>query len=131
MDRKKFGFTLVEILVVITVIGVLMAMAFVAYSGFRVSGRDNRRKADLANIASALEIYRADCGQYPVSITFGSALSGDQAQCSGNSYMAKVPVDPLNTGSSVYIYTSPAGNKTFSVCAVLERGGASYCVNNP
>ncbi len=109
---KKKGFTLVEILVVMTIIAVLIGVGLVSYQGARKSSRDAKRKADLEQIRSALEIYRTDCKTYPNPIT---QLS-DESSCNGSIYMAEVPGDP---GSCRYVYTRSSAN-TYTLCAQLE-----------
>lgn len=123
------GFTLIELLVVISIIGVLLSISFFALQGAKASARDAERKSDLQDIRSALEIYRVDCGTYPATITFGSALS---ATCGGatNTYMSTVPQDPKNPTYS-YQYTPGSGNKTYNLCAYLEHGtGSASCTGN-
>lgn len=118
----KRGFTLIELLVVITLIGILMAIALVSYQGTRKTARDGKRKADLEQIRSALEIYRADCGQYTVSLNFGGSLTGSGV-CAGNTYMALVPQDPLY---STYQYRYARGTlNSYNLCAYLEGGSGS------
>ena len=128
------AFTLIELLIVIAIIGVIMAISLFGLAGARESARDGRRKSDLEQIRSALELYRADCGVYPASITFGSALRG--ANASGNTclnsfvYIQVVPVDP---GSGTYRYNR-VSNTTYELCATQERpangAAAVSCAGN-
>ena len=110
---KKIGFTLIELLVVISLIGVLMGILLVSFQGTRRSARDGRRKADLEQIRSALEMCRTDTGSYPV----GSSLPGT---CSA--YLPSVPTDPLYP---TYQYPYSGAANTYTLCAYLEGGGAS------
>ena len=66
--RKNKGFTLIELLVVISILGVLLALSVFGMQGARQSSRDGRRKADLEQIRSGLEMYRADCNAYPTTL---------------------------------------------------------------
>lgn len=59
------GFTLIELLVVIAITAFLMSVVFSAYSINQKQARDKQRKADMKQIQSALEIYRAEYGLYP------------------------------------------------------------------
>src|SRR3989344_604929 len=59
------GFTMIELLVVIVIIAIMASIAIFGVQGARESGRDAKRKADLANIQSALELFRSDCTDYP------------------------------------------------------------------
>src|SRR3989338_4058187 len=66
-QRKFSGFTLVELLVVISVIGLLASVILVSLNSARTKARDSRRKADLAQITKALELYYDTYGGYPTS----------------------------------------------------------------
>jgi prepilin-type N-terminal cleavage/methylation domain-containing protein len=70
--RKAFagrGFTIVELLIVIVVIGVLAAIVIVAYTGVTNSAKVSSVKTDLAGMAKKLEVYKATNGAYPTDIT--------------------------------------------------------------
>lgn len=130
-DKHKkisFGFTLLELLIAIAIIGILASISFVALNGARKQGRDGRRKSDLETIRSALELYKADCNQYPGSLpAVGSALS---ATCGGvtNTYLQKRPGDPSSSTFGIYSYVPlPAGGpyRTYTLCTGLEDPPAS------
>lgn len=139
------GFTLIELLVVMTIIGLLAGISLFAMGGARESARDGRRKSDLEAVRSALELYKADCDEYPSSITFGGQLQGDGGtDCpASNVYMDEIPQDPLTGRNYTYVSTgSPA--VSYTLCAPLEDVTAadsncsvscgeicSYHVNNP
>jgi general secretion pathway protein G len=57
LKSNGLGFTLIELLVVISIIGLLAGMVLVSMSGVRAQARDTRRKADLFELAKALEMY--------------------------------------------------------------------------
>ena len=65
LNRKQYGFTIVELLIVIVVIGILAAITIVAYNGIQQRGRDSQRLSDVKTIAKALELYYADEGRFP------------------------------------------------------------------
>ena len=119
---KKNGFTLIELLVAMTIMALLMSLALVAYQGAKKSARDGRRKADLEQIRSALEIYRTDCKTYPSSLSWGGQLKGDDSSSacsSSNVYLDQIPSDP---GSCSYYYSRSSSN-SYTLCASLETGG--------
>lgn len=62
--KSKKGFTLIEILVVVSIVGLLSSVFLVGLGGFRARGRDARRIADLRQVQNALEIYYTRCGRY-------------------------------------------------------------------
>ena len=114
MKRKKSGFTLIELLVAMTIVAVLMGIALVSYQGARKSARDGKRKADLEQVRSALEMCRTDTGSYPL----GSLSSEGSISCGGKTYMT-IPNDPLT--DRIYVYTG--AENTYTLCAALESGG--------
>lgn len=114
---KTVGFTLIELLVVILIVGILMGLSLVGFGATRKSARDSKRKADLEQIRSALEIYRTDCKTYPAVVTPGEPLVGVDL-CVGNEYMSRVPTDPLSI-TYEYRYKYDSANKYY-LCAYLE-----------
>lgn len=64
---RQRGFTIVELLIVIVVIGVLAGISIVAYNGVTAKARDSQRAQDMKTIAKALEMYYVDNGRYPAS----------------------------------------------------------------
>lgn len=66
ISRKKYhGFTLVELIVVITILVILGTIAFTSLSGFSGSARDSSRLSDITNIAKGLDVTLAKVGSYP------------------------------------------------------------------
>jgi len=63
--RNRKGFTLIELLVVVAIIGVLAALVIVNLNTAQRRSRDTRRKADLAQIRTALEMYYDEYLSYP------------------------------------------------------------------
>jgi len=120
----KRGFTLIEVLVVLVIVAMVLTIVAFGVSGARSSARDERRRADLALIASSLEKYRSDCGVYPTASIYnavptGNSLNGNgstPACLSSNVYLSRKPGD-LDTSRS-YSYTSTA--QGFLLCASLE-----------
>lgn len=60
------GFTIVELLIVIVVIGILAALVVVTYNGIQQKARDTERKTDINALHGQLEAYQAQNGKYPV-----------------------------------------------------------------
>ncbi len=72
---KKKGFTLIELLVTITILAIVSSIGFSLYGNAQMVGRDGRRKNDLRQIATALELYKQTNGRYPCPPTGGWILS--------------------------------------------------------
>lgn len=65
--NKQNGFTLIELLIVIAIIGLLASVIIVSLNSARAKGRDARRKADLAELQKALEMYYMDNNSMPIN----------------------------------------------------------------
>ncbi len=114
LKTQNFGFTLIELLVTMTIVAVLLSIALVSYQGARKSARDGKRKADLEQIRSALEMCRSDTGVYPDTI-YSNITCGTPAK----TYLSGTPKDP-STGSNYYYL---GATNTYTLCAYLEIGG--------
>jgi len=113
MSNKK-GFTLIEILVVSTIMVLLTAAGLISYSIFLRNSRDVRRKADLAQISGALEMYRSSNDTYPtVGLTQMTAPTV---------FIQTIPTDPKNP-TYTYYYSGTASDYTLG--AYLENGGTT------
>lgn len=104
--RFQLGFTLLEVLVVVSVIGILAGIVAVNLSSARRLARDARRKQDAQEIQSALELYYNDTKAYPAT---SDLLVRSQT---GQTYLTSLPLDP-STGQR-YTYRSGGG---LAVCA--------------
>ena len=62
--HKRNGFSLIELMVSTTVIAILTVIGVVSYSSVNKRSRDVKRKSDIEQIRSALEMYRSDYGYY-------------------------------------------------------------------
>jgi prepilin-type N-terminal cleavage/methylation domain-containing protein len=69
----KRGFTMIELLVVIGIIGILSTVLFLGATEAREDAWNKKIKAELQNVQVALELYKADEGEYPVPQTNGNA----------------------------------------------------------
>ena len=93
--KKNRGFTLIELMVVIAIIGILASIITASLSAAGAKGRDARRISDIRTIQLALEEYYNDNGSYPTGI-YSSQLTN---------YLPTVPVDPADN-TTHYQYTS-------------------------
>lgn len=121
---KSKGFTFIELLVSVTIIAVLMAIATASYVSTNIRSRDTRRAADIQAIRSGLELYRSEVGNYPL-------LDGDGDGClietsisnAGVTYLSPVPTDPKNNATYCYKYTRGASPfTTYTITCSLESG---------
>lgn len=105
LNKNKWGFTLIELLVTIGVLGILASATYVGVGEVRKTIRDNKRRADLNEVARALEIFKADYGQYPIN-NYYSVDEYDPGEY-GDSFMTF-----LKEGSSSLIFQYPNGLET-------------------
>ena len=121
--RKSFS--LVEILVVVTIISLLASIAAVSYSRFVKQSRDTRRKTDIEQIRAAIEFYRNFNSVYPPSLIFDGTGTVVDPLPGTSIYMSKVPNDPMFASSTLntYYYLSSAPFQDYKLCAYLEGGG--------
>ncbi|MEA3449797.1 MAG: prepilin-type N-terminal cleavage/methylation domain-containing protein [Patescibacteria group bacterium] len=147
---NKKGFTLVELLVVISIIGLLSSFAVVSLNSARVKARNALRKGDMAQLRTALVLYYDDNAQYPVCVgggwdtmdpffgtdpDTGSAcynVDVSNALASGpRPIMPVIPKDPLNENNLtlanggrddlIYLYVSDAFGQQYAIVYQLEE----------
>ncbi|CAM2832095.1 prepilin-type N-terminal cleavage/methylation domain-containing protein [Hathewaya histolytica] len=68
LKSKKKGFTLIELIVVIAILGILAAILLPRFSGFTDSAREKAAKSEAKAVYTALETYYAEKGSYPATI---------------------------------------------------------------
>lgn len=107
--RASSGFTIVELLIVIVVIGILAALVVTTYNGIQKKARDTERKTDINALHGQIEAYEAENGKYP---SLGE-INEDASHVGWRStYMKGLDPaalkDPNGTAST--LATSPAAN---------------------
>lgn len=129
MNNRSGGFTLVELLVAVGIIGVLASISMVSVGSIRAKARDSKRISDIKQVQNALEAYYSSGGYYPAKegVLGSSELAvlcdatdgfGSTAGCNGKTvYMATVNPNPGPDGID-YAYTATADgcNNTTSFC---------------
>lgn len=101
---KRKGFTLLEIMIVISIIGIIIGVLLPNYNDLRRRGRDQARKAGVKAFAEAIELYKLNQSPpaYPASINI---TPGAIWQVGSTVYMNKTPKDPLySTNPTNYFY---------------------------
>ena len=92
------GFTLIEVLITLTIIAILMSFVAPYVLNRPDQARDLKLKFDFEAIESALALYKLDNGKYPTQeLGFDHLISGDN----GSKYLSKIPEDPWGSN---YIY---------------------------
>lgn len=130
-QRAGAGFSLIEILVVIAIVGVLASIIFASLNSARQKGRNAKRIADLYELRQAVELYLTANSRLPGSV--GPGNCGDADGCNSteaqpwipgltDEYISFVSVDPLNTASFRYRYRSSGGD-SYELDAPIEGEG--------
>ncbi len=119
------GFTLIEILVVVAVIGLLAAVITVALKSARASARDTKRKDDIGQVRKAIDLYYQEYGIYPsTSVGTGPTALSDSLFVQGLSqFIQRVPKDPacLSGTACDYQYILNSGQTAYAIYIPFER----------
>lgn len=115
---KRVGFSLLEILIVVALIGILVSIGVVSYGAAQKRSRDSKRRADMRVMQNAMEQYYADTTQYPA--TASPSCNPGAAYLPGG-----LPVDPKSGQSYDISCATSGGNSTYCACALLEGSATS------
>lgn len=110
------GFTIIELLVVVAIIGLLSSIISFAVGQSRLRARDTKRVTDMKQIKSGLDLYFTSGSGYPDTVTW-SAAEGTQLAC-GETTVLTVPRDP---SFPVYAYGYTASGSSQTGCGTTVR----------
>ncbi len=138
----KRGFTIVELLIVIVVIGILAALVIIQFTNIQARARDTERKSDMRSIQSKLAEYYALNGRYPTALSDASlALPADSCKapgltgtCASPDYTYKsfltataLPADTFAaSGSATADGSATDAGKYILYINTLETGSSTY-----
>lgn len=145
--KNKKGFTLFELLVSISIIAILVAVASTSFSAAQKKARDSRRMEDMETVRKAAEqYYMLNNGNYPYSGGTPSApwTAGTAWSVNGQNVLPSFPKDPkgasytqynaTTTTASAYclcaLLENKVGNSSSNACAWVSGIGDYYCVSN-
>jgi prepilin-type N-terminal cleavage/methylation domain-containing protein len=117
--NKIRGFTLVELLTTIAIMGILFSVVFVATASHKEKARDARRISELHSIKDAVDLYFSENGLYPDSLSVVASTFG-----------GTLPTDPLTHDPYQYIKFRDT-SKQYCLSAYMEnRNRSGTCINS-
>lgn len=117
----KRGFTVLELLVVVAIIGIVSAAALVLLSDTRARSRDARRLQDIRELEKALNLYYAENGNFPVSVSTTTLTGSDSLSNTlvNGDFLAGGISDPVHP-TYTYSYGTNSEGSDFTIGFCLE-----------
>lgn len=129
LDKPSKAFTLVELIVVITILAILATIGYASLIGYGLTARDTKRISDLNNITKVIELYKIQTWNYPpVTNPINISFSGSTIWMQGSFWeetrwfarrISEVPIDPLTLNEFAYAKTQLTGE--YQVGTIVEK----------
>ena len=121
--HRRSGFTLIEVMLVVVIIGILAGVAVVKFGGKTDQARVSRAQQDIANIGTALRMFELDMGEYPSSLAGLQQNPGGTKNWKGP-YMEKLSKDPWQNDYQ-YQYPGSHNKDTYDLFSLGKDGTQS------
>ena len=133
---KQKGFTIVELLIVIVVIGILAAITIVAFNGIQARARDSSTLSAITSVNKAIQLYHAQHGEYPKTISLTNGRSDSNCNVGTKQadwvpglvpdFIPSLPSSPTDkrgyNNDNCYLYASDGTSYVLSAWRMLETG---------
>lgn len=123
-NRQQAGFTLVELLIVIVVIAILAAIVINTFAGVQARARNTERQTDIKAVASQLEVYYTNNGNYPVN---AAAITTTTLQ----GLSADAVKNPQNTAANAFTATVTPTEQQYGYIGYLSDGTTACLTTAP
>lgn len=120
--RGEAGFTLVEMLVVITIIGMIMALVGPRVLNYLSESKAKAAKIQIESFSSALDLYYLDLGRYPTSNEGLTGLTRSNNQAGWNGPYLRGGLVPNDPWGHVYVYRSPGASAPYEIISLGSDG---------
>ncbi len=137
--RSKKGFTLVELLIIITILGILAAIVIARFAGATKESKEANLKGNLHMFRSAIESYKAISKSNSYPPTISDLWDGTESDIDNKTLLQRTPIDPFYKSISTSYTTGmllPGESPTARDAKILGSGGWAYdstygriCVN--
>jgi prepilin-type N-terminal cleavage/methylation domain-containing protein len=119
LKKHKSGFTIVELLIVIVVIGILALLVITTYSGIQAKARNAKRQSDIKSLQTQLEAFFSQNGYYPslTDMNSSSWLGTNMKSLDQNAL-----IDPSNTSQSKTLTNSSTPDKQYGYVVTDSSG---------
>lgn len=127
LQTKQRGFTIIELLIVIIVIGILATLVITTFSGIQRNARNRTREADINALHSQLEFYYGQNGKYPLldEVNETGVANANWRATNMKGLDAGALSDPQDTSGGILVAAPAAGAYAYAVTA----DGTAACDN--